>query len=153
MRHLHRTTSLSIRIIAIVLVGLLIGFAPFAGAQKADGTIELEIVKAGLIIGGSGGSGTLHYKGKDYPVTIGGVSFGATIGVSKAQLTGEVFNLKSAEDIQGVYAAGGAGYAMVGGEKHIDLKNDKGVLLMLRGTQKGAEFSLDLNGLKISFKE
>ena len=55
-----------------------------------DGTIDLTLYKAGFIVGGSGGSGTLKFKGKQYPVDIGGVSLGATIGVSKAELIGDL---------------------------------------------------------------
>jgi hypothetical protein len=54
----------------------------FAGLAVAapSGTVDLTLYKAGFIVGGSGGSGTLTFKGKKYPVSIGGVSLGATIG-------------------------------------------------------------------------
>ena len=91
-------------------------FANLASAAP-DGTIELTLYKAGFIVGGSGGSGTLKFKGKQYPVSIGGVSLGATIGVSKAELIGEVYNMKQPGDIEGTYTAGQAGFAVAGGEK------------------------------------
>ena len=86
---------------------LLAGTAALAvspAAVAANPTIEFEIVKAGLIIGGSGGSGTLTLEGKTYPLKIGDVSLGATIGISKAELAGEVLNLKSVSDIEGTSA-------------------------------------------------
>jgi len=43
-------------------------------ALAANGTINLTLYKAGFIVGGSGGSGTLTFEGKKYPVNIGGVS-------------------------------------------------------------------------------
>jgi len=43
-------------------------------------------------------------------VSIGGVSLGATVGASKAELIGEVKNLKQPSDIAGAYAAVPAGW-------------------------------------------
>ena len=62
-------------------------------------TIELRIFRAGFIVGGSGGSGTLYYKNNGYNLGVGGVSLGATIGVARADFVGEVFNLNDAKDI------------------------------------------------------
>lgn len=132
-------------------VGFLFHTTAFAG-QKADATIEINLVKAGLIVGGSGGSGTLTYKGKDYPISIGGVSLGATIGISKAELVGNVYNLNKVEDIEGTYTAGQASAALAGGEKHAIMDNSKGVKIDVKGKQIGAELALDLNGMKISLK-
>jgi len=119
----------------------------------ADGTITLEIYKAGFIVGGTGGSGTLTFQGKTYPLTLGGVSLGATIGASKAELVGEVSNLKNAADIAGIYSAGQAGVAVAGGAKVAELKNSKGVVIKVQGKQVGLEFSLDLTGLQINLKK
>jgi hypothetical protein len=98
----------------------------------------------------SGGKGTLHYQGRSHPVTIGGVSVGATAGVSKAELVGEVENLHSLADIEGTYSAPQAGLALGGGRKVTRLENSKGVVLHVRGRQMGIELSLDLNGMQIS---
>ncbi len=114
-----------------------------------DGAVTLEIYKAGFIAGVSGGSGTLTFKGKRHPLTIGGVSLGATIGISKAELIGDVINLKSVADIAGTYSATQAGLAIAGGEKVAHLKNSKGVEIKVRGQQIGVELSLDLSGLQI----
>ena len=122
-------------------------------ASAADGTINLTLYKAGFIVGGSGGSGTLKFKGKQYPVDIGGVSLGATIGVSKAELIGEVYNMKKPSDIEGTYTAGQAGVAVAGGSKVAELKNSKGVVLKVKGKQIGLEFALDLSGMQVSLKK
>lgn len=119
----------------------------------ADATIALEIYKAGFIVGGTAGTGTLTFQGKTYPLTLGGVSLGATIGVSKAELIGEVSNLKNAADIAGIYSAGQAGLAVAGGSKVAELKNSKGVVMKVKGKQIGLEFSLDLSGLQINLKK
>ena len=135
----------------IVAAGTLL-FANLASAAP-DGTIELTLYKAGFIVGGSGGSGTLKFKGKQYPVNIGGVSLGATIGVSKAELIGEVYNMKQPSDIVGTYTAGQAGVAVAGGTKVAELKNSKGVVLKVKGKQVGLELALDLSGMEVSLKK
>ena len=142
---------------AFVAATAAVLFAASTGAAlaqpKPDGTIEFEIYKAGFIVGGAGGTGKLTYKGKTYPLNIGGVSLGATIGVSKAELHGEVYNLKSVNDITGTYGAAQAGYAVVGGNKVADLKNTKGVQLKVRGKQVGLALEADLSGLQIEYKD
>ena len=51
------------------------------------------------------------------------MSLGATIGVTKAELIGEVYNLKSVNDIAGTYTAAQAGFAVAGGSKVADLRS------------------------------
>ena len=69
----------------------LIAFAAFAGsvsASQADsGSVTLTIYKAGWIIGGSGGSGTLRFHGRHYHLTTGGLDYGLVFGGSKTVLT------------------------------------------------------------------
>jgi hypothetical protein len=123
---------------------------PAAAAQPA--TIEFEIYKAGFIVGVSGGRGTLHFQGRAHPVSIGGVSVGASAGISKAELLGTVHNLNRLADIEGTYSAAQAGVALGGGEKITRLENSRGVVLEVRGKQIGIEVALDLNGMQISLK-
>jgi hypothetical protein len=136
---------------ATAFVSTLLAFA--TPAVAANGTIELELYKAGFIVGGSGGKGTLKLAGKSHPLDIGGVSLGATIGFSKAELVGEVLNIKQASDIEGVYTATQAGIAVAGGTKVAELKNSKGVVLKVKGKQIGLEFALDLSGMEIKLKK
>ena len=90
---------------------------------------------------------------KDYPISIGGVSLGATIGASKADFVGDVLNLSAPEDIEGVYSGAEAGLAIAGGAKTAILKNSKGVELKVSGEQMGLELTLDLNGMSVSLKK
>ena len=69
----------------LALAVALVGLTPATTASAQDATIELDIFKAGFIIGGGGGHGVLYYKGHGYPLKIGGISLGATIGASKAE--------------------------------------------------------------------
>lgn len=132
---------------------LLGGSASALAQPKPDATIAFDIFKAGFIVGGSGGSGVLTYKGKTHPLTIGGVSLGATIGVTKADLVGEVYGLKNVSDIAGTYTAAQAGFAVAGGNKVADLRNSKGVQIKVRGKQVGLALEADLSGLKIDLKK
>jgi hypothetical protein len=135
----------------IALFGIVALAAP-TPSQAQSGTVRIEIVKAGFIVGVQGGSGTLTYKGKRYPLNIGGVSLGATVGASKAVLVGTARNLRNVSDIAGTYAAAEAGLAVVTGRKEARLRNDKGVVLVLRGQQVGLELALDLSGMQIALR-
>jgi hypothetical protein len=121
-------------------------------AEAAAPEIHITFVNAGFIVGVAAGSGTLVYQGKRYPLSVGGVSLGATFGASKAELSGTVQNLTKPSDISGTYGATEAGYAVVSGRKTARLKNGKGVILVLRGRQVGLEVQLDLSGMQISLK-
>ena len=137
--------------LAMALVAGLSIAAP-ATAQAPSGTIAFNVFKVGFIVGAGGGSGTLTYQGKRYPLTIGGVSLGATIGASSADLVGEVYNLNNPADIAGTYSAASASVAIAGGGMTASLKNSRGVVLKIRGKQIGLELSLDVSGLSIELK-
>jgi hypothetical protein len=142
-----RLTSL----IALALVAAL-SFSTPASAQTPSGTIEFKVFKVGFIVGTGGGRGTLHYQGQSYPLNVGGISLGLTIGVSSADLVGEVYNLTNPEDIQGTYSAASASVAIAGGGMTASVKNSRGVVLKVRGKQIGLELSLDLGGLSINLE-
>ena len=139
------------RLFAVALVVLFSFIAP-SGAQPAPARISIEILSGGFIIGGTGGSGTLTVDGKRYALDIGGLRAGLLIGLTKANLSGEVLNLATPSDINGTYGAAEAGVAIVGGTKIARLKNRKGVTLVLRGSQIGLEAAIDLSGLTVSLK-
>ena len=121
-------------------------------AKAETGTVRFEIAKAGLIVGIGGGSGTLVFKGRRYPLSVGGLSFGATIGASKADLVGRALNLRQASDIAGTYTAVAAGVAAGGGASGIRLQNAKGVVLDLRGRNIGLELNANVSGVEISLR-
>src|SRR5271169_1034750 len=96
-------------------------------AQAAMGSIYMRIDSAGFIIGASGGHGTLTFRGQTYPLSIGGVSAGLTIGVSVTELVGVAYQLYNASDIEGPYSQSGAGVAVAGGAGVARLSNSRGV--------------------------
>lgn len=140
-----------------VLGGLLsLLAAPFAvGAAEASakagssGRISFRLTRAGFILGFGGGSGTLSFNGRKYPLSIGGVSLGATIGVASADFVGRVRHLRRPGDIEGTYTAIGAGLAAAGGSSVARLRNSRGVELEVSGKQVGFMASVDLSGLRI----
>jgi|SRR5689334_2531416 hypothetical protein len=134
---------------AILASGLLICSASQSFAET--GSVRLKITKVGFIVGVGGGSGTLHFKGHNYRLNIGGVSAG-TIGVAGAELVGTATHLRTAQDIAGSYSAVSAGVAVAGGAKAVTLRNANGVVLTLHGKQVGFEASLSVSGLTISLR-
>jgi hypothetical protein len=142
---------LPVAISAMILSAAFFAIVPLSATAK-DGRIRLQIVKAGLVIGVGGGSGTLSFKGKNYPLSIGGLSVGATIGGSVANLTGTVRNLKRPSDIIGQYSAIGGGGAVIAGVAAVELQNSRGVVIRVSGPQVGLEFSVDLGGLTINLQ-
>jgi len=142
----HRFRAGLIALIAVVGAGL-------SSAAYADsGTIRISVVKAGWVIGGSGGSGTLTFQGRRYPLSIGGLSYGFVFGASQTELRGQVSNIRRASDVAGVYGAAGAGAAVGRGVRAIVLRNEKGATLELSGQQTGLMVNADLSGLAISLR-
>jgi hypothetical protein len=141
--------SSAIRTALIALVAL-IGLSPASHADS--GLVTLTIYKAGWFFGGSGGSGTLDFHGRYYPLSTGGLDFGLIFGGSKTVLHGRVSNIWQPSDVAGVYGAAGAGLAVGTGARAIVLKNQKGAVLELTGRQVGLLANADLSGLAITLK-
>jgi hypothetical protein len=133
----------------LALVGLM---GQREAASAAQPTIQFTITRAGLIVGVSGGSGTMNYNCQQFPLRVGGVSLGATIGISRAEFIGNVYNLRAASDIAGVYTAVEAGVSIAGGRQVARLRNSRGVILEVRGRQVGFMFSIDLSGLNVQLR-
>lgn len=134
----------------------LISLAALAASVTAgvadSGYVSLTIYKAGWIIGGSGGGGTLDFRGRTYQLSTGGLDYGLVFGGSKTELRGKVKNIYKPSDVAGVYAAAGAGLAVGTGARAIVLTNQKGAILELTGKQVGLLANVDLSGLAISLK-
>lgn len=130
----------------------LIAFAGLSAARADEGTISLVIYKAGWIIGGSGGNGVLHFHGRSYALSTGGLDYGLVFGGSKTILRGRVSHINSPSDVAGVYGAAGAGLAVGRGARAIVLTNQKGAVLELSGQQTGLMANADLSGLAISLR-
>ena len=135
--------------VAAVVV-LMLGAAAHA-KEKPDGTLKLETGSVAIGVGYSWGSGTLHYKGKNYPFTIDGVSVGA-IGASKAEAVGNVYHLTKVEDLDGTYTAASASATVGGGAGVATMKNQNGVSISLSSRSRGLKLVLAVDGVKIKLK-
>jgi hypothetical protein len=131
---------------------------PGAGPQTVegkspDGTVEMTQVHAAYIGSGSGGHGTLFYKGQSYTFNVGGVGIGG-IGVSTIDAKGEVYGLQNVLQFAGTYAQGRYGFA-IGTLSAGDLwmKNENGVVLHLKAKREGLMLSLGGDAVAITMTQ
>jgi hypothetical protein len=137
----------TVRTALVALIGLL---GSFSASYADSGSVTLTIYKAGWVIGGSGGGGTLRFHGRHYGLSTGGLDYGLVFGGSKTVLHGKVTHIRRPSDVAGVYAAAGAGLALGTGARAIVLTNQKGAVLELTGEQVGLMANVDLSGLAIT---
>ena len=117
----------------LLVLGTMTGFAWAAGTEKPDATLQLSGGSFAAGIGFSWGSGTLTYKGKDYPVSVNGLSLGK-VGITGGSATGEVYNLQRLQDFDGHYVAsgpGGRGVTVAGGHTAVTMRNQNGVRVLV----------------------
>lgn len=138
----------------VFIVTLLACNVSIAEDEAPSGTIEIDETQAMIIVGGSAGEGTLHFQGKSYAFTTGGVRVGG-IGAHRIHMTGEVYHLNDIADFPGVYFQAEAG--VTAGEKGAGaawVKNSKGVSLHLKTSkEEGIALAVGAEGLKITMKE
>jgi len=154
MRHLKR--------IAVLLIALSLTtvFAEAAKKEstsqqsqsKPDATIRLSSGSFAVGIGFSWGKGTLTYKGKDYPLSVNGLSLGK-VGISGATASGEVYNLKNIKDFDGNYTAAGIGITLAGGRSGVAMKNQNGVKVVVASTTKGFDVTIGGGGVTMKLKK
>src|SRR5436190_14357896 len=122
--------------------------------SKRDATLRLSGGSFALGIGFSWGSGTLTYKGKDYPVKVNGLSVGK-VGITGSSAYGEVFNLKHLQDFNGHYNVGGAGTRGVtlgSGKAGTLMTNQAGVIVRVSTTQQGLDVNATGGGVDMQIQ-
>ncbi len=131
--------------------GVELGPSAIAGLSPS-GTVEMHEVQAAYIGSGTAGQGTLFFRGRRYPFTVGGVGIGG-IGASSLQAEGEVYKLDSAAMFPGAYAQGRYGFA-VGNRSGGDLwmQNEQGVIMHLHAKREGLMLSLGGDAMVIEMK-
>ena len=79
----------------------LIALVPFIGSSPVShadsGFVTLTIYKAGWIIGGSGGSGTLYFHGRYYPLSAwlaGDEPMNGTSAISAVRMADKIFMMR-----------------------------------------------------------
>ena len=141
--------------ILLLVVGVMTGFTQGATHQsKPDATLRLSGGSFALGIGFRWGSGTLTYKGKNYPVKVNGFSVGK-VGVTGSSAYGEIFNLKHLQDFHGHYNVGGAGTRGVtlgSGKAGTLMSNQSGVIVRLAATQQGLDVNVTGGGVDMQIQ-
>jgi len=141
---------------AWVLAGTLLatGAALAADAKQPVGTVSIEEEQFGLLVGGSKGTGTLVFEGKEYPFQLKGLSAGLNVGVSKMSATGEVYDLENVSQFPGTYTKLDASIALGGGMGGLRLKNDNGVIMTLHSRTQGADLNLgSITGVTVTMEK
>lgn len=139
-----------VSLIAIAGVCLAYAFA-FAEEKIPDATVKLTSGSVAVGIGYSWGDGVLTYQGKEYPISVSGLSLGK-VGITSATASGDVYHLTKLEDFNGNYTAAGAGVTLAGGGTAVAMKNQNGVVIKLTATTQGVDFTFGAGGAKLQLK-
>ena len=134
---------------------LLLSNVSSAPAQVPDGTIKITARSVAPGVGLSWGEGVLTYKDQDYPFTFEAKGLFRDVDekITAAELSGEVFNLKSLAVFSGTYHKDEADISNPAGGSHAIMKNLNGVVVNLVSTVEGRKFILGRDGLTIKLKE
>jgi hypothetical protein len=148
-------TNLKKIALLLLILSATTGFAVAAHHEsKPDATLRLSGGSFALGIGFSWGSGTLTYKGKNYPVKVNGLSVGK-VGMTGSSAYGEVFNLKHLQDFNGHYnvgAAGTRGVTLGAGKSGTLMSNQAGVIVRVSSTQQGVAVNATRGGVDMQLK-
>ena len=139
---------LGLMTVAVLGLGLTVARAE---DKAPDATLKLSAASIAAGIGVSWGSGTLTYKGKDYPISVAGLSVG-DVGITKIEASGKVYNLKNLDDFNGNYTAASIGATVAGGGAITGMKNQNGVGVELVSTTQGVKFVLGGGGVDMKIK-
>lgn len=137
---------------AATLGAAILSAATAMAADTPDGTINFSGGSVAFIGGVGWGGGTLHYKGKDYPLEVRGLSLGE-VGIKKFDARGEVYHLTKLSDIEGTYAAGSGNITVAAGVGGTQMQNGAGVVIHTGQTSAGADLKFGPSGVTIKLKK
>ena len=154
MEEIHMNNVKKIAVLVLVIAAMT-GFTQAATRESSpDATLRMSIGGVHLGIGGSSGSGTLTYRGKNYPFRVSGMAIGR-VGVTSSSAVGDVFNLRHLQDFNGNYTVSGAGTRGVtlgAGRTGTIMSNQAGVIVRLSSTQKGLAVNATGGGLTMQLQ-
>jgi hypothetical protein len=154
MKEIHMNNVKKIAVLVLAIAATT-GFTQAAKHSSGpDATLRLSTGGFALGIGVNWGSGTLTYKGKNYPVKVKGLSVGR-VGATSSSAYGEVFNLKHLQDFNGHYNVGGAGTRGVtlgAGKTGTILSNQAGVIVRVQSTQSGVAVNATGGGVDLQLQ-
>jgi hypothetical protein len=138
-----------------LVVAVMTGFAQARQLESGpDATLRLRMNSFALGIGTSWGSGTLTYRGKDYPVRVRGLSVGR-VGMTSSSALGDVFNLRHLRNFSGHYnvgAAGTRGVTLGAGRTGTIMSNQAGVVVRISSTQRGVAVNATGGGVDMQLQ-
>jgi hypothetical protein len=138
--------------LVLLVLGVITGFTQAAKQERPNATLQLSGGSVAAGIGFSWGKGTLTYKGKDYPISVNGLSLGK-VGITGASASGEVYNLKKLKNFDGNYTAAGAGMTVAGGRSAVTMSNQNGVRVRLISSTRGVDVTLGGGGVEMRLKK
>jgi len=148
----HRTARLRPFLVRLAVLALLAVVPTTPSSAQVSGQVRVKFVKAGLLVGGGAGTGVLTYRGHSYSFRVTGLSLGVTAGASLGRFEGRASGIREVGDFAGTYSSVGGGAAVIGGIDGVQLRNDKGVTIVLQGPKAGLEFAANLSKIIISLK-
>jgi hypothetical protein len=136
-----------------LVVALILAFAVTASPALADepsGTISVKLTSASALMGAAWGQGVLTFGDRTYAFKVKGLKV-LSVGLKKASVNGEVYNLSNVVDLAGTYKkASKGGLTLITGKKGtVVVENDKGVVINVTGGTKGMDVGLVEGGLTI----
>ena len=138
----------------LIAIGLVVASGPSVDAQKKyrSGSISFNTKSIGFLFGYEWGYGTVKLNnGRSYRLRIRMLKAGV-IGVESVSAAGSVYNLRNIRDIEGTYAAGGAGATLGGGAGFATLQNAKGVIIEVRETSAGLAAKIAASGVQVRLR-
>ena len=154
MEEIHINNVKKIAILSLV-IAVTTGFAQAATHEsRPDATLRMSIGGVHLGIGGSSGSGTLTYRGRNYPFRVSGMAIGR-VGMTSSSAVGDVFNLRHLQDFNGNYTVSGAGTRGVtlgAGRTGTIMSNQAGVIVRVSSTQQGVAVNATGGGVDLQLK-
>ena len=146
------STFRAISRIALFLVLALATTAVPAQSPEPSGKVSIDSTSIAAGIGVSWGDGILNFKGKQIRFSVDGLTL-VDFGITKASAVGEVYNLTDPSKFEGNYVAGEAGFTLAGGMGGIAMRNQNGVVMILRSASTGARLQLGPSGMIIKLKQ
>jgi len=131
---------------------IVLGAALFAQDKAPSGTIELETTSIDIGIGASWSDGTLTLaNGEKHRFSVKGLNVDS-VGLSKLNASGKVYDLNNLADFSGNYVVADAGPTLGGGMSGIAMRNQNGVVMALTAVQQGVRLSLAVEGIDVQLK-
>lgn len=154
---MSRPSGLSLLFLLAAGILLLAGSPVPALAKDApvgspSGSVTIRQLQLAFVGSGALGGGALKFKGRVYPITVGGLGVGG-IGASTLTAQGSVYGLARAQDFLGAYVQLRTGWALADqGRGTLWLRNAKGVTMKLKAKREGLQLGLGADGVIIGFK-